>query len=314
MRRLVARILMATVGLGLLGVYLAVGLVVVEMAAWLFAVRPDPWVLVGGMVGSALVFGYTSYRAGAKRIVSGLGAVELPRSRAPWLYRRLDRLSAEMDAGNPSIYVAALPAPNALAVGAGEGVVVLDRDLFRILDGDEMEAILAHELAHLETRDALLQTLGSSLVQTVSGVLFVLLLPVGLVVAGVQRATAWLLGRRPDPFDRHLVRIHLRVAQFVLVFLLALTLALRAHSRRRELAADDRAVAVTGDPLALARALTRIQRASRPRHGPLSSLYIYGQEEEDALARLLATHPPMDDRIERMVERAERTPNGTLVR
>ncbi|WP_202613899.1 M48 family metallopeptidase [Halostella pelagica] len=314
MRRLVARILMATVGLGLLGVYLAVGLVVVEAAAWLFAVRPDPWVLVGGMVGSALVFGYTSYRAGAKRIVSGLGAVELPRSRAPWLYRRLDRLSAEMDAGNPSIYVAALPAPNALAVGAGEGVVVLDRDLFRILDGDEMEAILAHELAHLETRDALLQTLGSSLVQTVSGVLFVLLLPAGLVVAGVQRATAWLLGRRPDPFDRHLVRIHLRVAQFVLVFLLALTLTLRAHSRRRELAADDRAVAVTGDPLALARALTRIQRASRPRHGPLSSLYIYGQEEEDALARLLATHPPMDDRIERMVERAERTANGTPVR
>jgi len=298
---------MAFVGLGLLGLYLAVGLVLVEAVALLFAGRPDPRVLVGGIVGSALFFGYLSYRVGTRRLVTGLDAVELPRDRAPWLYRRLDRLRGEMAVGEPRVFVASLPAPNALAVGAGEGVVILDRDLFRILDGDELEAILAHELAHLETRDALLQTLGSSLVETASGLLFLILFPLGLVLAGVGRVGAWLAGRRPAPFSHHLVRVHYRVSQVVVVLLLALTLALRAHSRRREIRADDRAVAVTGDPLALARALARIQRASRPRLGPLSSLYIYGQEDEDALTRLLATHPPMDERIERLIERTERS-------
>ncbi|WP_205254047.1 MULTISPECIES: M48 family metallopeptidase [Halostella] len=305
MRRIGARLLMVLVGLGLLGIHLLVGLAAVEAFALLFAGRPDPAVLVAGTVGAGLVLGYLSYRAGAKRLVAGLDAVELPRSRAPWLYRRLDGLCEEMRVVRPRIYVAALPAPNALAVGAGEGIVILDRELFRILDGDEMEAILAHELAHLETRDALIQTLGTSLVQTVSGLLFFLLFPVGLIAAGVRRAGAWIAGRRPEPFSHHLLRVHYRVGQVVVALLFAVTLALRAHSRRREFAADDRAVEVTGDPLALARALARIQRASRPRRGPLSSLYIYGQEEDDALTRLLATHPPMEERIERMVERAD---------
>ncbi|WP_202614483.1 M48 family metalloprotease [Halostella litorea] len=307
MRRFGVRLLMALVGVCLLGLYLAVGVALVELLAVLFPGRPDLTVLVGGMVGSALFFGYLSYRVGTRRLVTGLGAVELPRERAPWLYRRLDGLRAEMAVGDPRVFVASLPSPNALAVGAGEGVVILDRDLFRILDGDELEGILAHELAHLETRDALVQTLGSSLVETLSGVLFLLLFPVGLFLAGLRRVGTWIAGRRPEPFDRHLVRVHYRVSQFVVVLLLALTLALRAHSRRREFRADDRAVEVTGDPLALARALSRIRDAARPRQGPLSSLYIYGQEEEDALTRLLATHPPMDDRIERLVERTERS-------
>ncbi len=305
---------MALVGVGLLGLYLAVGVVLVEGVALLFVGRPDPWVLVGGIVASALFFGYLSYRVGTRRLVTGLDAVELPRDRAPWLYQRLDRLRGEMSVGEPRVFVASLPAPNALAVGAGEGVVILDRDLFRILDGEELEAILAHELAHLETRDALLQTLGSSLVETASGLLFLLLFPVGLLLAGIGRVGAWLAGRRPEPFGHHLVRVHYRVSQVVVVLLLALTLALRAHSRRREIRADDRAVEVTGDPLALARALARIQRASRPRLGPLSSLYIYGQEEADTLSRLLATHPPMDDRIERLVERTERSRAAIPVR
>jgi heat shock protein HtpX len=71
---------------------------------------------------------------------------------------------------------------------------------------------------------------------------------------------------------------------------------------------------VTGDPLVLARALARIERASRPRRGPLPSLYIYGQGDDDALARLLATHPPTAERIDRMVDRADRAATRTPAR
>jgi heat shock protein HtpX len=62
---------------------------------------------------------------------------------------------------------------------------------------------------------------------------------------------------------------------------------------------------VTGNPVALARALRKIQRASEPGWGLLSTLYVHG-DDDGLLTRLLSTHPPMDDRIERLVEMGER--------
>ena len=280
---------------------LAVALAVVVSAV--LADPPSLWLVVTGVVGSALVFGYASYRAGAGRILAALDAQYVPPETAPRLYERLDEIAARMGVRRPSVYVAALEAPNALAVGArGGGVVVLDYRLARILRPEELDAILAHELAHLEGYDGLVQTLASSVLQSVAGVAFLALLPVGVLVAGLSRTATYLSARQPVPFRVHLRRTHYRVGQLVVLALLAFTLALRAHSRRREIAADDRAVAVTGDPLALARGLRRIQRASDPYRGLWSSLFVHG--DEDALSKLLATHPPMDDRIERLREMA----------
>nr|WP_281280708.1 M48 family metalloprotease [Natronomonas salsuginis] len=93
------------------------------------------------------------------------------------------------------------------------------------------------------------------------------------------------------------------VAQAVVILLFALTLALRAHSRRRECAADDRPVDATADLRALARALVKVQRAATPGRGIRSSLYVHG-DEEGMLSRLLATHPPVAERIERLIGRA----------
>jgi len=134
-------------------------------------------------------------------------------------------------------------------------------------------------------------------------VLFLCLLPVGLVVGGVVRALSWIRGRPPRPFGQHLAIVQFVVAQAVVVVLFVLTVALRAHSRRREYRADDRAVEATGDPIALARALVKIQRAATPGWGLLSPLYTHG-DEEGTVTRLLATHPPMDERVGRLVEQA----------
>jgi heat shock protein HtpX len=205
---------------------------------------------------------------------------------------------------------ARLEAPNALAVGtAGGGALVVDRDLFGLLTAAELEAIMAHELAHLEGRDGLVQTLGYTLVRTVGGVLFLCLLPVGLVGGGGVRALSWIRGRPPRPFSQHLAIVQYAVARAVVVVLFVLTVALRAHSRRREYRADDRAVEATGDPVALARALVKIQRAATPGGGLLSPLYTHG-DEEGTVTRLLATHPPVDERVGRLVEQA----NGTGTR
>lgn len=89
----------------------------------------------------------------------------------------------------------------------------------------------------------------------------------------------------------------------VAVVFLVLTLVIRAHSRHREFAADDRAAEVTGRPLALARALTKIDRVSDPDWGLLSPLYTHG-DEDNGLGRLFSTHPTTDDRVERLLASA----------
>ncbi|NHN41477.1 M48 family metalloprotease [Halorubellus sp. JP-L1] len=279
--------------------YVAIAVVLANVATVVLADPPAPGVLVAAVVASGLAFGYLSYRAGPTRILGALDARPVPRATAPRLHERLEAIADRMDVRAPSVYVAALDAPNALAVGArGGGVVVLDHRLPRILRPEELDAILAHELAHLEGYDGLVQTLAASVLQTVAGIAFLAILPVGFLFAGLSRTATYLAGQQPEPFRVHLQRTHYRVGQLVVLALLAFTLALRAHSRRRELAADDRAVDVTGDPLALARGLRRIQRASDPYRGLWSSLFVHG--EEDALTELLATHPSMDDRIERL--------------
>ncbi len=296
---------MVVTGLVLVVLYLALGGLVTGALALLWERRPSPVLFSGALLASSLVFGYLSYRGATARILASLHASELPQERAPQLYARVDRIGEEMGIRAPRLLVARMAAPNALALGGRDGgVVVLDASLFRLLTLDQLETIVAHELAHLESRDSLIQTLGFSVAQTLSGLLFVLLLPVGLLVAGLRRAFTWLRGERPDPFTTHLRQTYVAVAGTVVVVTFAATLLLRAHSRRREFAADDRAADVTGRPADLARALAHIERASDPASGLLSSLYIHG-EEEGTLTRLLATHPPMSDRIDRLLERAD---------
>ncbi|MFB6122370.1 MAG: M48 family metallopeptidase [Haloferacaceae archaeon] len=304
MRRPVTRALMALTGVAMLFVYAVAALAVYRLLLLLWRQRPDPATTALVVVGLSLAFGYASYRLGTARILSALDATELSRTRAAGFYDRVDALADEMGVDAPRVLVARMQSPNALALGGpNDGDVVLDASLFRLLDGDELEAIVAHELAHLERRDSLVKTLGYSLARTVVGVVVLLLLPVTILLAGFARGLAYLRGGDPADVRRLTARVQTAVASVVVLFLFVFTFALQAYSRRREYAADRRAADVTGDPLALARALAKIRRASTP-GGLLSMLYIHG-EEEGTLTRLLASHPPMDERIDRLADRAE---------
>jgi heat shock protein HtpX len=299
------RALMVRTGAALLIVYLLVAAAGYRLLLALWELRPNPARAVAYFLVATLLVGYLSYRLGTASLLRDLDTAEISRGDAPGLYHRIDRLREELDVGDVTLYAAGMDAPNALALGTARGgAVVVDYGLFRLFSAAELEAVVPHELAHLEWRDGLVQTLGYTALRTVGGVLYVALLPVGIVAGGVLRALSWVRGRPPRPFLQHLALVQLRVAQVVILLLFALTLALRAHARRREYAADDRAVAATGDPIALARALVKIQRAADPRWGILSPLYIHG-DEAGLLTRLLATHPPMEDRIQRLVRTAD---------
>jgi heat shock protein HtpX len=306
MRSPAVRVLLALVGLTMLAFYLTVGylgtLLVVDILAGIE--RPDVLTTAAIVVVVALVFGYLSYQFGTSAALRRMDAAEVERARAPGLYDRLDRLTARMNVETPPVLVADLDFPNALAIGGGkEGVLVLDRRLFTLLDGPELEGVIAHELAHLENHDSLVQTLAASVIQTLVGLLVLVLLPLMLVVTGIERALSYLAGRPTGGVLSHAARVRFRVGQAVVVVLFGLTLLVRAHSRHREFAADDRAVEVTNRPLALARALRKIERASERRIGLFAPLYTHGVEHP--MTRWLSTHPPMDERVARLVEQAE---------
>ncbi|WP_158601418.1 M48 family metallopeptidase [Halosegnis longus] len=202
-------------------------------------------------------------------------------------------------------------AERARARGRRDGVLVLDVRLFRLLSGPELDGILAHELAHLRARDGLVGTLGATATSTVAGLLGLLLLPAALLAVGVARSLAIARGDSPAEMEATAAWAQAAVGSLAVVLLFGLTALLRAYSRRRELAADDTAAELTGNPRALASALSRIRRASTP-SGPLAQLYIHG-DETGTLTRLLATHPPMDERIERLRQRDSAPRRGRQV-
>ena len=302
-----ARGLMVVVGAVLFVVYAALAAAsYLLIASYLRGLTREEFLTTAVLVvGMALALGYVSYQFGTARLLAGLDARTLAPDQAPALYDRVGALADRVGVETPTVAVARMEMPNALALGGGrDGVVVLDGRLFRLLDAHELEGILAHELAHIESRDSLVQTLAYSLVRTLVGVFTVLLLPVALLLGGLSRSLAWSRGR-PGQSTPGVDILRTIVGRAVLSVLVVLTLLVRAHSRRREFAADERAAEVTGRPLALARALRIIERASHPAGGLLATLYIHA-EESDPLSRILSTHPPMDERVERLVELSQR--------
>jgi len=306
MRRVGLRVLMALVGLVVLVVYATVAYLGYRLLALVWLARANLLEVVLWTTALTIALGYLSYRFGTVGLLSQVSAADLPRARAPELHRRLDRLAEEMDVSRPRLLVGRMGAPNAMALGGiRDGVVVLDRSVFFLLSADELEALLAHELAHLESKDSLVQTLAYSTGQSLVWVVVLLALPFVLVGSGLRRALDWFRGRPPADALAPVSSLRKRVGRVVMVAFVALTLVMLAHSRRREYAADDRAAAVTGDPLALARALRKIERATEPRLMLSSPLRVHNDEAE-SLTRLLSTHPEMDERIDRLVERADR--------
>jgi len=311
MRRPVLRALMAVVGVATLAVYLGVASLAYLLVATVWQLRPSLSALALYLVALTLVFTYVSYQVGTARILQQLQARSLEPAQAPQLHRRIATLSEEMGVAHPEVLVAAMDRPNALALGGavGRGTVVVDRHLFRLLTADELVAILAHELAHIERRDSVVQTLGYSVLRTLSGVVFLLLAPVLLLVTGLARAAAWISGRPASWTETLPGKLGRLVGGGVALVFFALTLALLAHSRRREFAADDRAAEATGDPLALARALRKIERASGSPLDLLTPLYTTGDDEQ-RLLRMLSTHPETDERVERLRDRAAESRAG----
>ncbi|RLM53758.1 peptidase M48 [Halobellus sp. Atlit-31R] len=285
---------------------LALGSVLLLTALW--RLRPSPVAVLFGVVAGTFLAAYLSLRLGTRRVLDSVDAWELSESRAPAVYDILDELVASMAVDRPRLLVARLGMPNALALATtGRGTLVVDASLFGLLDSAEFEALLAHELAHLERHDSLVQTTALSLAQFVVVTLELILSPVVFLLTGAAVALAWFEGDPRAWAETAPGRARAKIETGLALLGVAATLFLRAHARKREFAADARAAEVTGRPLALASALRKLDRATAPDVGSLSPLWTHGEvpsEEERRLREYLSSHPRIEDRIERLRERA----------
>lgn len=309
MRRALVRTVMVAVGVASLCLY-TVGASIAYLAIRaVWTDRTTTLIAVGAFVGVSVVLGYLTYRNGTRQVLSSIDAQPLDRARSPRFYAMFDRLLDRMDLAEPSVFVSDVGEPNAFAMTDSDGgVVVIDRSLVQVLTDDEVEAIVAHELAHLEHRDGLVQLAAFTGLQTVVQMVMVALLPLLLFVTGVAKADAWIRGR-PRTWTTSLAWRARQVTLGLVLFVPSVvTVVLLAHSRRREFAADARAAEVTGKPLALARALARIDSIAEAelRLRAVVRGRPVGADGPSPLARLLSTHPATEERVTRLYRQATR--------
>jgi len=274
MRHVGLKARMAVVGSILFGFYAVAAVVVMGVFQW-------PLALV--LLGSVLFVG-VQYKIGKWMALRSVGAEDLPEERAPDLHRRVESLSRDMGIDKPRLMIASMGVPNAFAVGRkGAGTVVVSQELLRTLDDDEVEGVLAHELAHIRNRDVVMMVLGQGIAS---------------IVAIVAQWAVLLTGDN-DIADFFLAIVVGQLTQMlVMLFVFAI-------SRYREYVADSDAAAEIGSGEPLARALEKISSGAQRRDGEVdaqvNALCIF--DDRGGLANLLATHPPVEKRIERLRSR-----------
>ncbi len=244
----------------------------------------------GGMI-MALVFAgamnFFMYFASDKMVLRMYGAQVVDERQAPELYRMVDRLRQRAGLPMPTVAIAPHAQPNAFATGRSpeHAVVCVTEGILRTVTREELEGVIAHELAHIKNRDMLLQTFTATLAGAVSN-----LAHFGL----------WF-GASDDEGDNPVAGILMAILAPIAAMLIQF-----AISRQREFKADAVGAQITGRPLALANALRKLDAAAHripmavsPAAAPLAQvnpLAAYG----GGVARLFSTHPPIEERVARL--------------
>lgn len=227
-----------------------------------------------------------------KLVLRMYGAREVTPQEAPRLHAIVDRLTPRMGIPKPRVAIVPSPTPNAFATGRNRrnAVVAATEGILQLLDDDELSGVLAHELAHVENRDVLTSTIAATLAGAITFASRTLLFSGGGRDARGGGGIA-LLAALVAPIGAMLVQLGI--------------------GRGREFAADADGAHVHGDPLALARALEKLEayNQARPmrRGSPATAnLFIVNPFRGMRVGSLLSTHPPTQERVRRLREMARR--------
>jgi heat shock protein HtpX len=244
----------------------------------------------------AAVMNFFSYFFSDKIALSMYRAQPASREDLPRVYNVVERMTQRVGLPMPKIYVIPTDSPNAFATGRNpsHASVAVTQGILNLLDDEELEGVLAHELGHVRNRDILI----SSVAATLAG-----------AITFLARSLMWagMFGGYGDRDDRDRGGGFAAILMMILAPVAALLIQM-AVSRSREYEADHTGANTTGNPYALARALQKLDAWSkrRPLIASPSTAHLFIVAPligGDTLANLFSTHPPIAKRIERLTGR-----------
>jgi heat shock protein HtpX len=283
---LTARMTLTMFVLGALFVVVVVGLMV--------AVR-GPLAFLIGLVGLAVVW-YQWYSSDKLALRAMRARVVAPHE-APELHAMVERLCTLADMPKPTVAIAYTDLPNAFATGRSpsHSAVCVTTGILDRLTVEELEGVLSHELSHVAHRDVMVMSLASSAA-----------IITGMVLRGAQFGGFGLFGGRRD---NNTFPVWIIVLLASLVVYAVSFLAIKLLSRYRELAADRAGAFLTGNPSALANALTKISGdiAAIPQKDlrqaqPMNAFFIAPAVSGISWRTLTSTHPSLEQRLQQLAE------------
>ena len=243
----------------------------------------------------SVAMNFTAYFYSDKIALKMYNAQPVTREQLPRAYQVVERLTAKQGLPMPKIYVLPTESPNAFATGRNpqHASVAVTHGILGLLDDEELEGVLAHELGHVKNRDILT----SSIAATLAGAITLL--------AHMGRWAMFFGGYGGrDSRDRN---GGLSALLMIIVAPIAATLIQLAVSRSREYEADATGAHTTGNPYALARALQKLENYSKrvPLQATPSTahLFIIAPLIGGGIGSLFSTHPPTKERIRRLIGR-----------
>jgi len=258
-------------------------------------------VAIGGLLGGKsgmtfaliMAFGmnFITYWFSDKIVLKMYGAKPVTESEAPELYGIVRRLAHRAELPMPKVYIMDEDQPNAFATGRNpnHGVVAVTTGIMRILSREELEGVIAHELAHIKHRDILVGTVAATIAGAIS-------------YLAQMAQWAMIFGGRHD--DEEGGGNPIAAIVMMIVGPIAAMLVQMAISRSREYGADAGGARITGNPMYLANALKKLHMASQripmDANPATSHMFIVNPLSGGGLLKLFSTHPPMEERIARL--------------
>lgn len=267
---------------------------IIAALGWLAAAIYRSWVIVIWVVVFALGYAIFQYFAAGKQAIAMSGARQITEADHPRLYRVVENLAITTGTPMPEVYLVDDPAPNAFATGRdpSHAMVAATTGLVDMMSDAELEGVMAHELGHVRNYDI-----------RVSMIVFGLVVAVGMIADLLLRMAFFSRNNNSNP----VVMIFGLAA--MLVAPLVATMVQLAISRQREYLADATGALTTRHPEALASALHKLSEYGRPlqrQNSSMAHLWIADPLKPTLTQRLFATHPPIPDRIRRLLDMGDK--------
>lgn len=265
-------------------------ILIIAGLGWVFSVAYGSTGIFWGALIGAGIYSLIQYFAAAKLALSMNGAKEIQKRDNPRLYRMVENLAITNGMPMPKVYLVDDPAPNAFATGRDpqHAHVAATTGILELMDDRELEAVMAHEMGHVQNYDI-----------RVMMIVFGLVSAIGLI-ADIFTRMFWFGGSDNRPSNPIFLVIAIVAA---LISPIVAMLVQAAISRQREYLADATGAMTTRDPEALASALEKLGTAGtamKRQNTSTAHLFFANPLRKSAFLNAFSTHPPLEERVKRL--------------